>query len=153
MSAEGERSTVPAQSLVGAALVLPAVAFVLLWQVRDRLDAVYTKAQTVTVSVPDDMTGQAIRFVIVAAVLALVALFAASAARMLSVTARMALTGCTGTLLVHAAVLAPDIWLHDPQATFASYLGYMIVEGVLFAIAVVAGIYQLVFRALGGRGA
>ncbi|GAA0995774.1 hypothetical protein GCM10009551_061350 [Nocardiopsis tropica] len=145
------RTWLPASTVAGAAVVSPIVAFVLLWQVRDKLNAVYMKAQSGPVTVPDDMAGQAIRFIVVAVVVALIGLVAAGGARALSSAARVALIGCGGALLVHAAVLAPDVWLHDMSIGYASYAGFMIGEILLFVVAVIAELYVLVSHVVADR--
>ncbi|WP_148281375.1 hypothetical protein [Tsukamurella sp. 1534] len=130
---------------VAAALVAPAAAFVLLWQVRTRLSDVFAAAKTTAVTVPEDLNGQAIKFVVATAAVLVVGLLAIGRAEALSAAARIALVGCVGVMFLHAAVFAPDVWIREVTEPFGSYYGlFTIVEVVLFAAALIAELYRAI---------
>ncbi|BDH56340.1 hypothetical protein [Tsukamurella sp. PLM1] len=135
-----------------SAFVLPIIAFALLWQIRVTLNGVHLAAKVGRVSVPEDYQIQALRFVAFGAAVALIALIAAVNAVELAAAARATLVATSAVLLVHAAFLGPEAWMHDMAKPYPSYIGFVIAEGVLFAIAAIAQLYASIYRGLYGAG-
>lgn len=127
-----------------AAWGLAIVAFVLLWQIREKLQGVHLAAKVSTVSLPENFQLQALRFVAFAALLALVALVAAVNAGVLAVATRAALVAASGVLLVHAATLAPEVWMHDMAKPYPGYRWFMVAGVLLMLCAGVSELYRAI---------